>query len=50
MELEGVVFYGRLGQLALQMYGLDADLQPWQGAKVLDCPGGPSSLAALLTP
>jgi len=48
MELEGVVFYGRLGQLALQMYGLDEDLKPWQGARVLDCPGGPSSLAALL--
>ncbi len=48
MELEGVVFYGRLGRLALQMYGLDQDLQRWQGARVLDCPGGPSSLAALL--
>ncbi len=48
MELEEVVFYGRLGQLALQMYGLDGDLQHWRGARVLDCPGGPSSLAALL--
>ena len=48
MELEGVVFYGRLGRLALQMYGLQDELQHWQGARVLDCPGGPSSLAALL--
>ena len=48
MLLEGVVFYGRLGRLALQMYGLDQDLQNWRGARVLDCPGGPSSLAALL--
>lgn len=48
MQLQDVVFYGRLGRLALQMYGLDADLQSWQGARVLDCPGGPSSLAALL--
>ena len=48
MELEGVVFYGRLGQLALQMYGLDQELQHWQGRTVLDCPGGPSSMAALL--
>ena len=48
MELDGVVFYGRLGQLALQMYGLDQELPLWQGGRVLDCPGGPSSLAALL--
>ncbi|MFZ9229374.1 MAG: class I SAM-dependent methyltransferase [Prochlorococcaceae cyanobacterium] len=48
MELDGVVFYGRLGHLALQMYGLDGELQRWRGARVLDCPGGPSSLAALL--
>ena len=48
MELDGVVFYGRLGHLALQMYGLDQELQHWQGRRVLDCPGGPSSLAALL--
>ena len=48
MELDGVVFYGRLGHLALQMYGLEGDLRHWRGARVLDCPGGPSSLAALL--
>jgi hypothetical protein len=48
VELDGVVFYGRLGHLALQMYGLEGDLQHWRGARVLDCPGGPSSLAALL--
>jgi len=48
MELDGVVFYGRLGQLALQMYGLDQDLTTWKGRPVLDCPGGPSSLVALL--
>jgi len=48
MELEGVVFYGRLGQLALEMYGLDQELNHWQGQQVLDCPGGPSSLVALL--
>jgi hypothetical protein len=48
VELDGVVFYGRLGHLALKMYGLDRDLQQWRGARVLDCPGGPSSLAALL--
>jgi|GEM_PF-4119369 len=48
MELDGVVFYGRLGHLALQMYGLDGELSRWRGARVLDCPGGPSSLAALL--
>ena len=48
MELDGVVFYGRLGHLALQMYGLDQDLSSWRGARVLDCPGGPSSLTALL--
>ena len=48
MKLDGVVFYGRLGQLALQMYGLDQDLTAWKGKPVLDCPGGPSSLVALL--
>lgn len=31
MELDGVVFYGRLGHLALQMYGLDGELQRWRG-------------------
>ncbi len=48
LQLDGVLFYGRLGERALQMYGLEHDLQQWRGARVLDCPGGPSSLAALL--
>ena len=48
MHLDAVIFYGRLGERALQMYGLEHDLQQWRGARVLDCPGGPSSLAALL--
>jgi hypothetical protein len=48
MQLEGVIFYGRSGENALQMFGLDQDLERWQGAKVLDCPGGPGSLAAVL--
>lgn len=48
MQLEGVIFYGRLGEHALQMFGLEHDLQQWRGARVLDCPGGPGSLAALL--
>ena len=48
MQLEGVIFYGRLGEHALQMFGLEQELQQWQGARVLDCPGGPGSLAALL--
>ena len=48
MQLDEILFYGRLGERALQMYGLEQDLQQWQGARVLDCPGGPSSLAALL--
>ena len=48
MQLDGVVFYGRLGEHALQMFGLEHELSQWQGARVLDCPGGPGSLAALL--
>ena len=48
MQLDGVVFYGRLGAHALQMFGLEDALRCWQGARVLDCPGGPGSLAALL--
>ena len=48
MQLEGVIFYGRHGEHALQMFGLEQELQQWQGARVLDCPGGPGSLAALL--
>jgi hypothetical protein len=48
MQLDGVVFYGRHGEHALQMFGLEQELQCWQGARVLDCPGGPGSLAVLL--
>lgn len=48
MQLEGVIFYGRHGEHALEMFGLERELQRWQGARVLDCPGGPGSLAALL--
>ncbi len=48
MELNGVVFYGRRGEQALRMFGLDEELPRWRGARVLDCPGGPSSLTALL--
>ena len=44
MQLDGVVFYGRHGEHALQMFGLEQELQRWQGARVLDCPGGPGSL------
>lgn len=46
MELERVVFYGRTGEEALAMFELDPAV--WAGARVLDCPGGPGSLAALL--
>lgn len=46
MEFQQVVFYGRLGEHALAMFNLNpAD---WRGARVLDCPGGPGSLSALL--
>jgi SAM-dependent methyltransferase len=46
MEFARVVFYGRLGQQALAMFNLEP--QCWRGARVLDCPGGPGSLSALL--
>lgn len=48
MEFESVVFYGRLGEQALQMFNLAAELDSWRGNAVLDCPGGPGSLAARL--
>ena len=48
MEFESVVFYGRLGEQALQMFNLADELPRWRGASLLDCPGGPGSLAALL--
>jgi hypothetical protein len=48
MEFSKVVFYGRLGEQALKMFGLEEELERWGGVKVLDCPGGPGSLPALL--
>ncbi|MFM8247286.1 MAG: hypothetical protein ACKN9M_10080 [Burkholderiaceae bacterium] len=48
MEFKKVVFYGRLGEQALKMFGLEGELERWRGVKVLDCPGGPGSLSALL--
>jgi hypothetical protein len=50
MEFDGVVFFGRLGEQALAMFHLEEELPHWQGARVLDCPGGPGSLAARLRP
>lgn len=46
MEFAEVVFYGRMGEQALSMFNID--LRDWQGARVLDCPGGPGSLSAVL--
>lgn len=46
MEFAQVVFYGRLGHQALAMFNLDP--AQWRRARVLDCPGGPGSLSALL--
>ena len=46
MQFAQVVFYGRLGSQALTMFNLDP--AQWRGARVLDCPGGPGSLSALL--
>ena len=48
MRFEHVVFFGRLGAQALAMFQLDGELGRWRGASVLECPGGPGSLAALL--
>jgi SAM-dependent methyltransferase len=48
MQLSSVVFYGRSGQQALAMFNLEGDLEQWRDARVLDCPGGPGSLAARL--
>ncbi|MEO1002545.1 MAG: class I SAM-dependent methyltransferase [Cyanobacteria bacterium J06638_7] len=46
MKLAKVVFYGRPGRDGLAMFALDPGR--WRGARVLDCPGGPGSLSALL--
>ena len=46
MQFAQEVFYGRLGSQALTMFNLDP--AQWRGARVLDCPGGPGSLSALL--
>lgn len=48
MQFASVVFYGRLGEQALRMFNLAAELPTWRGLRVLDCPGGPGSLSALL--
>ena len=48
MEFSRVVFYGRLGEQALKMFRLEGELERWRGARLLDCPGGPGSLPALL--
>lgn len=48
MQFDSVVFYGRLGEQALKMFNLADELPRWHGADVLDCPGGPGSLAARL--
>lgn len=48
MQLSSVVFYGRSGEQALAMFNLEGGLEQWRDARVLDCPGGPGSLAARL--
>ena len=48
MKLKDVQFYGRTAADVVQMFGLSADLQDFQGCRVLDCPGGPSSFTATL--
>ena len=40
-----MVFFGRTGAEACRFFNLNLD--EWQGASLLDCPGGPGSLAAL---
>jgi len=46
MRFERVVFFGRSGAESLAMFALDP--AEWGGKRVLDCPGGPGSLSALL--
>jgi SAM-dependent methyltransferase len=46
MHFDRVVFFGRSGAEGLEMFGLDPS--SCTGLRVLDCPGGPGSLAALL--
>ena len=48
MQLDQIVFYGRLGEQAMKMFGLAGELDRWRGSTILDCPGGPGSLAAHL--
>ena len=45
MELPRVVFFGRTGVEACRFFNLN--LADWRGASLLDCPGGPGSLAPL---
>jgi hypothetical protein len=42
LELPRVVFFGRSGAEACRFFNLE--LADWQGASLLDCPGGPGSL------
>lgn len=46
MQFEQVIFYGRGGHQGLAMFNLDP--AAWAGRRVLDCPGGPGSLPAVL--
>ena len=34
MELEAMIFCGRHGEQALRMFGLEEELQQWQGLRV----------------
>lgn len=46
MALPRVVVFGRTGEEALQFFNLD--LEACRGLRLLDCPGGPGSLSALM--
>jgi hypothetical protein len=46
MDLPRVVFFGRTGEEALQFFNLN--LERCRGLRLLDCPGGPGSLSALV--
>jgi hypothetical protein len=45
LELPRVVFFGRTGVEACRLFSLN--LSDWRGTSLLDCPGGPGSLAPL---
>lgn len=46
--LDSIQFYGRTADDVLQMFGLSTDYETLKGSVILDCPGGPSSLTAVL--